>query len=48
MATLGFGIPFALNKFIKTKVDEDKSKISQNGCALNNSSEIFNSFKHTK
>lgn len=26
MATLGFGLPYALNKLLRKKVDEDKTK----------------------
>lgn len=41
MATLGFGLPYALNKILKQKVAEDKNKVQNNQIFNTYSSEIF-------
>lgn len=46
MATLGCGIPFALNKILKKKVNEDKSKTMKINYTLNDSFKTFNDFRN--
>lgn len=46
MATLGFGLPFALNKILKRKVSEDKSKSVPNNLAINSNFKTFEEFKN--
>lgn len=46
MATLGFGLPYALNKLLRKKVDEDKSK--QFASAPNFLPEVYKNFELKK
>lgn len=47
MSTLGFGIPFALNKILKKRVSEDKSKMMNSNFVPKNNFEAFETFKDT-
>lgn len=45
MATLGFGLPAVLNRFLRRKVDEDKMHINSNNCFQLEFPDVYKSFK---
>ena len=45
MATLGFGLPAALNRFLRRKVDEDKMHINSNNCFQLEFPDVYKNFK---